>query len=307
MVLWANLHAGFTFGILLVAAFGLDAIASAPRQRRLGLALAWLRFGLLTLVAACITPYGPESMLVTAKVLGLGSTLSIIGEWKPADFATFGPLELAILAGLGFALWRGVTLPPVRILILAGLVHMALSAGRNAELLGLVVPLLVAAPLARQFPDLRSEPDTPSFAFGAMLAAVVIPITAGLATITTWQPDPLNAPTAAVAALKNANAGPVLNDYDFGGYLISAGVPTFIDGRTELYGAAFTRAYYDAVTLADLDGFEAMLGTYNIGATLLGAHTPANALLDNLPGWTRLYADDIAVVHIRTPLRPTLP
>jgi hypothetical protein len=27
--------------------------------------------------------------------------------------------------------------------------------------------------------------------------------------------------------------------------------------------------------------------------------TPANAFLDRLPGWRRLYADDVAVVHIR--------
>jgi hypothetical protein len=307
MVLWANLHAGFTFGLLLIAAFGLDAVVSARRDERLSIALAWARFAVLAVVAGCITPYGPESMLVTAKVLGLGSALSIIGEWKPASFATFGPLELALVVGVGFALWRGVTLPPVRILILLGLVHMALSADRNAELLGFVAPLVVAGPLARQFPELRARQAASSFAFGAMLAALVIPITAGVAARTTYLPNPANAPVAAIAALKAANAGPVLNDYDFGGYLIASGTPTFIDGRTELYGADFTRRYYDAVTLADLDGLEAMLARYDIGATLLTAHTPANALLDNLPGWTRLYADDVAVVHIRTPLRPTLP
>jgi hypothetical protein len=307
MVLWANLHAGFTFGLLLVAAFGLDAVASAPRTSRRPLALAWLRFAILAVIAACITPYGPESMLVTARVLGLGSALSVIGEWRPASFATFGPLELTIVAGVGFALWRGVKLPPVRILILLGLVHMAVSADRNAELLGLLASLVIAFPLARQFPEIRSTPEASSFAFGAMLAATVIPMTAALATYARYQPNPANTPAAALSALKTANAGPVLNDYDFGGYLIAEGVPTFIDGRTELYGADFTRAYYDAVTLADLNGFQTMLDAHGIGATLLTAHTPANALLDHLPGWTRLYGDDIAVVHIRTPLRSTLP
>jgi hypothetical protein len=306
MVLWANLHAGFTLGLLLVGAFGLDATVSAAKVDRVRIGAAWVRFGALALVAGCVTPYGPESMLVTLKVLGLGPALSIIGEWKPADFARVGPLEIAIVAGLGFAVWRGVVVPPVRILILLGLIHLALSAERNGEILGLIAPLVVMAPLARQFPQLRAEPGASSFAFGAMLAALVVPATAGIAMLGMYQPSPASTPAAAVAALKTVNAGPLFNDYDFGGYLIFAGVPTFIDGRTELYGGDFTMRHYRAVTLADLDGLVSMLDTYKIGATLLTAGTPANALLDRLPGWRRIYADDVAVVHVRM-LRPTLP
>jgi hypothetical protein len=309
MVLWANLHAGFTLGLVLAAAFALDAVASAERPARLRLALAWLRFAILAVTAACITPYGPEPMLVTFKVLGLGPALSIIGEWKPADFAQVGPLEIALLLGTGFAVRSGFRMPPVRILILAGLLHLALSADRNAELLGLLAPLALMAPLARQFPQLRSEPlPVPSWAFGAMFTALAIPATAAAAMLGAYQPSPATTPAAAVAAIKAANADvPVLNDYDFGGYMIFAGMPTFIDGRTELYGGDFTAEYYRAVTLADLDGFTHLLDAYRISATLLTASTPANALLDRLPGWQRLYADDVAVVHVRLPLRTTLP
>ncbi len=247
-------------------------------------------------------------MLVTLKVLGLGPALSIIGEWKPADFAHVGPLEIVLLLGIGLAAWSGIKLPPVRILILAGLVHLALSADRNAELLGLLAPLAIMAPLTRQFPHLRAEPGVSSWAFGAMFGALVIPATAATAMLGIYQPNPANTPAAAVAALKAAHADvPVLNDYDFGGYLIFAGIPTFIDGRTELYGGKFTADYYRAVTLGDLDGFTGILDTYRISATLLTAGTPANALLDRLPGWQRLYADEVAVVHVRLPLRSTLP
>jgi hypothetical protein len=37
-----------------------------------------------------------------------------------------------------------------------------------------------------------------------------------------------------MTALKKLNLARVLNDYDFGGYLIANGVAPFIDGRTEL-------------------------------------------------------------------------
>src|SRR5262249_56189050 len=106
-------------------------------------------------------------------------------------------------------------------------------------------------------------------------------------------------PAAALAAIERARPGPVFNDYIFGGYLIYAGVPPFIDGRTELYGGDFTARHHRAVTLADVPGFLRMLDQYKIGATLLPPDRPAVALLDRLAGWERLYADPIAVVHVR--------
>jgi len=36
-----------------------------------------------------------------------------------------------------------------------------------------------------------------------------------------------------------------------------------------------------------------------VGWTLVSAGEPAVILLDLMPGWRRLYADDIAVVHVR--------
>jgi hypothetical protein len=91
----------------------------------------------------------------------------------------------------------------------------------------------------------------------------------------------------------------VLNDYAFGGYLIFAGIPTFIDGRGELYGGQFIVRYNRDVSLADLRDFLALLDEYKFGATLLAPDTPAVALLDRLPDWQRVYSDDVAVVHKR--------
>ena len=310
MVIWANLHAGFSLGIFLVGAVGLDAIVAAEASERWRTGLVWLRFGLLALVAGCITPYGPQSLLVTWQVLGLGPALSIIGEWRPADFSHLAGFELALLFAGGFALYRGVTLPPVRILILLGLLHMALSAERNGEVLGLLAPLFLAAPLARQFPQPRpaeapAQHRVPAALFAA-IGVTLIAATAALISVSHYQPNPRITPAAAVAALQQVNVARVFNDYDLGGYLIFAGVPTFIDGRTELYGDAFTARAYRAATLADVNDFVALLDEYRIDATLLEPSTPAVALLDRLPGWKRLYADDTAVVHVRLSLRTTL-
>jgi hypothetical protein len=203
-----------------------------------------------------------------------------------------------LLAGL-FALSRGVTLPVVRALVVLGLVHFALAQVRNADLLAMLAPLYLAAPLARQF-GAQAGDDAAGSARGVNLAALGVMIVAtGLALARDVRPALQNTPEAAVANAGLAEAGPVLNDYSFGGYLIFAGIPTFIDGRGELYGGEFIARYNRDLSLADLGDFLKLLDQYKFGATLLAPDTPAVALLDRLPDWQRVYSDDVAVVHKR--------
>src|SRR6266576_3948945 len=151
MALWANLHGGFVFGLVLIAPIALDAVLSADASSRKPLALRWAAFALAALAAGCCTPYGWNSLLASQKILGLGAALPLIMEWKPADFGSVGAFEVCLLLGIGLALFRGITLPPIRIVLLLGLLHMALSQGRAAELLALLAPLVLAARLARLF------------------------------------------------------------------------------------------------------------------------------------------------------------
>jgi len=92
---------------------------------------------------------------------------------------------------------------------------------------------------------------------------------------------------------------PILNDYDFGGYLDFVGISPFIDGRSELYGQTYMLRHDRALGLQNLPDFLRLLDDYSIRTTLLAPSTPAVALLDRLPDWRRAYADEIAVVHTR--------
>ena len=237
----------------------------------------WIGFGLAAGLAACITPYGPELILVTQRILGLGEALGIIVEWRPQDFSKPDAFEVLLLGGIGFVLLRGFTLAPIRVVVLLGLLHLALAHVRNAEVLGLLGPLLLGKPSD----DASAAAPSPTLSIAVI--AVLGFVTAGLAAMRTVAPGARITPAAALAAIERAKAGPIFNDYGFGGYLVHEGIAPFIDGRTELYGGAFTARHHKAVTLANLPDFLALLDQYKIGATLLAPERPAVALLDRLP------------------------
>src|SRR5262249_19635060 len=157
MLAWANLHGGFTLGLLLCAAFALEAVVGArDGAERRQLFWSWAKFGIASVLVACITPYGPESILVTLRIFGLGDALSMISDWQSPNFQAMPQLELMVLIALYLCLSRGVKLPFFRLLIVLGLVRLFLKYVRNAELLAMLAPLVVAPALARQWPALRA-------------------------------------------------------------------------------------------------------------------------------------------------------
>ncbi|MGY3076150.1 hypothetical protein ACVWZZ_002521 [Bradyrhizobium sp. LM6.10] len=106
-------------------------------------------------------------------------------------------------------------------------------------------------------------------------------------------------PVAAVDLLEQRKAQRIFNANQFGGYLISRDIPVFIDGRAELYGETFVMDFLKAVELKKLDNLTRLLEDHRIDATLLTADSPAAQVLDHIKGWKRLYADNIAVIHVR--------
>lgn len=298
LVLWANLHGSVVLALGLIGPAVLEALLREPRSEWPRVLLRWLPFSALALAASCLTPHGPEPLLMPLTTLGLGPALAWISEWRPQDFGRIGGFELLLLGGI-FALTRGVTLPVVRALVLIGLLHFALAQMRNADLLAMLAPLYLAAPLGRTFGGPAAD-DAAVPSRGLNLAGVgALVVISAVALAREVRPAPSITPQAAVAHADLAKAEHVLNDYGFGGYLIFAGIPTFIDGRGELYGGPFIDRYNRALALIDLGDLLKLLHDYKIGATLLAPNTPAVAMLDRLPEWQRIYSDDVAVVHKR--------
>lgn len=304
LVLWANLHGSVILALGLIGPAGLEALLNAKLSEWPKIVLRWLPFTALAIAAACLTPHGPEPLLMPLTTLGLGPALGWIAEWRPQDFTHISFFELLLLAGI-FALSRGVTLPVVRALVVIGLLHFALAQIRNADLLAMLAPLYLAAPLGRKFGGPVAH-DAAGASRGLGLAALGVLVAMGGAAVLARDVRPAAniTPTAAITQAGLASSGPVLNDYAFGGYMIFAGIPTFIDGRGELFGGALINRYNRALALVDLGDFLKLLDEYKIGATLLTPQTPAVAMLDRLPEWQRVYSDEVAVVHKRRDSAP---
>jgi hypothetical protein len=302
MTLWANLHGGFVLGLALVAPIAVDAVWNADARTRKSLILRWAAFALAALAASCVTPYGWDSLLASKKILALGEALPLIMEWRPADFSSLGPLEVCLLLGFGLALYRGISLPPLRIVLLLGMLHMALAQGRSVEIFALLVPLFLASPLAKQIGAAEDDAKPVAASRGVLFASLAIVLLAGTmayASVVRFEPHTRGSPVAAVAELKKLNFSRVFNDYDFGGSLIANGVAPFIDGRTELYGEKFFVDHNAASGLMKPENLFRLLDQYNIEATLMRTQSAATTLLDHMDGWQKVYTDDIATIHVR--------
>jgi hypothetical protein len=303
IALWANLHGGFVFGVFFAGGVALDCIVGAEARARKALLLRWGAFGLAAIAAACCTPDGWNAILASQKILALGSALPLIMEWRAADFNGVGPFEITLLLGIGLALYRGVKLPPMRIVLLLGLLHLALAQGRAAEILALVAPMLLAEPLARQIEGAAaSASNSLAPPRGMLLAGLAVTLMAGTfayGSVHRFAPNMRGSPVAAVTELKKLHVDRVFNDYDFGGYLIASGVPTFIDGRTELFGEKFFVDHNNASGLMEPENLFRLLDQYKIEATLMRTQSAATKLLDHLDGWRKIYSDDIATIHLR--------
>jgi hypothetical protein len=122
-----------------------------------------------------------------------------------------------------------------------------------------------------------------------MLAGAIVVAVLAIAVLG-WgpeiEPSPTVRPSAAVqfAIYSGLARGKVYNSYDFGGYLIERGIPTFMDGRGVVFGKLFDE-YFDG------SKYPAMFDR----ADWLLIKTPGFILPP--PGFKLTYRDQYAVIY----------
>jgi hypothetical protein len=310
MLLWANVHASFTFGLVVAYFFLCNAVYQAyikedvVKLRRLVGLLAGIT------VAALVTPYGPLSALRTLHLMSIPA-LAQIDEWHAPDFQN-DPIHLASIVGV-FALiaYSGMEIRGPRLFTLLLVTVLALEHRRGLNVFALVAPLLLARPLATWAPYLGVQhvlDPVARFADKKLAAIAIACLSLLLITgVMRWvmaravQPPSSAAPERAIAAAKAAGVtGHMLNSYGFGGYLIFSGIQPLIDGRVDLYGNEFLQRYFSAMRLTDENDAKALLKQYDVRWALLRPHAPIAFMLKT-DGWVELYRDDNAIVLAKRP------
>lgn len=307
LALWANLHGSFLFALVLAllfageAAFESVTLAEASRRVR-----AWAPFLVASTLAGFATPYGAAGFIFPVRLIADNAAISGISEWSPSSLGNNPPLLLWCGLIIYLALTFGVRLPVYRATLFMLLMAMAFAQQRHAEMLGLAAPLLLQDALAKQLPIDRlgraagvvrlAGSRWAQSAMGAATAAMIIAILLGARGIQR-RSDQFTPAAALDAVAAHGVAGPVLNEQKFGGYLIFRGVPPFVDGRVDMYGGAFMSRFLDIGELPHL------LRDYDAAWTLFDPKGPRAAIMDALPDWKRLYADDVAVAHVRVSAR----
>ena len=105
-------------------------------------------------------------------------------------------------------------------------------------------------------------------------------------------------PAAAVSFLaRQQPPGPILNNYNWGGYLIGKLYPeyhVFIDGRTDLYGDSFMDDF--SATYHLTDGWKGRIQQWQIRTVILPPDAPLVTFLRSQSGWKEVYSDSQASI-----------
>ena len=303
MTVWANMHGGYLIGLLMIGPLALEALLAAKSwDARRKAAIDWGLFGLLALGAALLTPLGVDGLLFPFQVQSM-ETLRGIREWLPADFTQVTTLEVAILGSLFFLLAWGTKVPMLRLAMVLAFLHLALAHRRHELLLMTTAPLLLAPAFAAALQPGRLGDIASTRTRGLWLGrAAALAAVLGIAVPRLQEPiirrDAVSAPITALSKVPaELRSQPVFNHYDFGGYLIFKGVPTFIDGRADLYGDEWMRRYFRIMRGEPKAVDELLAKEKPVWMVIRSRDALARAMKDR-PGWRTLHADAWAVVLV---------
>jgi hypothetical protein len=254
IVVWANLHASFALGLALVAIACGELWLRRTDARRLAIGVV-----AVSVAATLLTPSG-LSIWTSASGHFLSPPRVIQEEGVPDvtqpyglvfAFVVFAVLVTAELSR-PTALREAALLVPVLFVSMTAARHTPFFAVASTAYLAAHAPVAIGAIAAR----LRIGVRLPSFAprvppLGVDLATGAIALAAviGAGFIARGEPNLGAYPTGALSSLP---PGPgVVNDYDWGGFLIwyAPATPVFIDGRLFPYTGVALRDYETLVSL----------------------------------------------------------
>ncbi len=312
--LWANLHGGWIWGILLLIAHisGLfvQALFSSAEEKN-SLLPEVLRLTMWTLISVFFIGLNPNGLALWKLPFQQIDVSLQIQEWLSPDFhrIDFHPMLWMLFALFVTAPFAPKPIPWPQIFKVIGFAYMTFVAQRNIALFAITAAPLLAEwgnaflqSIHTRIPTVLTQSKELR---RARLFNAVILLTLGfsalfnLVQISQAEKVDGNYPVGAIEWLKdNRPPGRLFNSYNWGGYLIWTlpEYPVFIDGRADLYGNDLIQQWHDVVN-ARSNAFDS-LDAWNVNIVLLEPDRPIIEALKK-SGWKMAYEDKKAVILIR--------
>jgi hypothetical protein len=316
--LWVNLHAGFIFGLMMIAAY---AVGERTRSRALSFWLA----ALASLGASLANPYGGRLHVHIWRYLAPGAWhFGHINEFLSPSFHAPLALFFELMLGLGVAAaaWHLTRRRLHYTVLLAATAHMALVSARNIPIF-LIVASPAVAVAVREWMEAAAAGDLPRLAqrclagfarladnAGAVERLARVPAASLLGALVLAASlsapsasgklraefDPRVFPVHAAATLGVAGTRIFTSD-QWGDYLIYRFYPdirVFVDGRSDFYGGNLEQIWLDVWNVRY--DWQHTLGQYGVDTVLLPAAAPLAGALKESRRWRVVYDDGSAIV-----------
>jgi Flp pilus assembly protein TadD len=332
---WANLHMGFLFGLMIIGAYLAESGWDGLKGR--GWRMFWLHFGALALavIATGLNPYGfrltifPfQEYLVKEEYAFSMFVIRTIHEYQPLFSGLFSrePFVKYGFFWLGFAV-LGLVLNSGRDRVSHLLLALALGALSVTRVRYLWFCCFICLPAAAANWQLAlakikglvvSRTGRPQADWNRLsrltLPTVVAGILLGLTTYRRsgehlwqrvgwgWEPQ-MNTGEGVEFLKQNLRGSQIFNDFDIGGYLIWKRIPVFVDGRLSPYKNTTVlsdhfRIFEGELGLLDRYGLDWVFIPYGMTSGTARFINFNQRLVESLK-WALVYWDDACLIYVR--------
>ena len=312
MLIWGNLHAGFSIGYIFIGGFIageiMNNLTNAHSEERV--AIAGIRkliiVSLVSVAALVVNPYGFDMLLVPFQTVGIGALRDFIQEWNSPNFQErqTWPFILLLFGTFGAVGASNKRLDWTHFILMMGTAFMALTAGRNIAVFAVVTVPVMTYHLDAYFTEkgwiIKPITRVPKRQARLNLVILIVVVLGALLNmVAVLAPERVDeaqreALPVQVAEFLNTEQpeGPMFNSYNWGGYLMFAApdYPVYTDGRTDLYKDEFLTQYIHTAT--GREGWQEQLDADGVNLVVVESGSGLARQLADDENWTLIYPND---------------
>lgn len=317
---WANLHGGWLYGLLMIAAYIVGDLLEAWIAKEKGPSLARARSdGIALAVASCATVVNPYGLRVHAEVISAVTSPLLaanIGEYMPPNFQEVGqlPFLIVLMLILGLLALSRDRMPLRWLILITMSLFFALRSARNIALFGVSGWPLVALQASRSWPRhrrafpyfkefARIDPSTRVGLWAAPVALILLALGVSRGNVAGYSLlpdhfDPKTFPVAAVEMAKRSRlTGRIFEPWVWAGYIMYA----WPAARLHVDPLKFSKQTIDSYRQIDEVklNWKAELDRWNVATLVIDPKSPLARTVAADSSWQLWYRDSTAAIFRR--------